>query len=69
MTASVALLLHARSPGTDGGSARGCARRISVQIAKKGHKMTNRIEVTKDQALEVRTIAVLLHAAAAVSPT
>jgi len=31
--------------------------------------MTNRIEVTKDQALEVRTIAVLLHAAAAVSPT
>lgn len=27
--------------------------RIKNQIAKKGHSMTNRIEVTKDQALEV----------------
>jgi hypothetical protein len=27
--------------------------RIKTQIAKKGHSMTNRIEVTKDQALEV----------------
>ena len=31
-------------------------RRIKAQIAKKGHSMTNRIEVTKDQALEVSVL-------------
>lgn len=35
--------------------------RIKNQIAKKGHSMTNRIEVTKDQALEVSRGSCLLQ--------
>ena len=31
----------------------GLEKKIATQIAKKGHSMTNRIEVTKDQALEI----------------
>ena len=43
--------------------------RIKTQIAKQGSPMTNRIEVTKDQALEVRlghrlTLAAAAHSAA-----